>query len=131
MLSIKVLLGKLLDSFSKIGIKKSATGSTISVSTSTYTNITSLTLEPGTWAVFGMARFPSNATGRRMVAIGPNNAASNTVYQMVNATNGGITALEACWTWTLTTTTTEYLVAWQNSGGALNVTGYLAAVRIK
>lgn len=109
---------------------------TVSVSNNRGTAICSLTLGVGTWFVEGNVGFAENATGRRVVdlATGSGSVTDAVLRQTGNTTtavSGGVTALHTTWTTARSSQTTIYLNAYQNSGAALSVTGYIRALRIQ
>jgi hypothetical protein len=110
--------------------------SAVSMANSTYKNVLSISIDPGTWIITGGAEFAANATGIRQAVISTVSAA----YDGDNFRAGGMrvnayatydTFINLARTIVVTVTTTIYLVGWQNSGGALNTYGMLSAVRIK
>ena len=109
---------------------------TVSVASGTGTAICSVTLEAGTWAIEGNVAFPTNATGRRIadLATGSGSVSASTLSQTgveVPAVSGGYTVLHTGWFTKRTSQTTIYLNAYQTSGAALSVTGYIRAMRIQ
>lgn len=109
---------------------------TVSVPNNSGTSIASVVLDPGTWAIEGNVSFASSATGRRIAdlstvsgSVSPS-AISQTGMD-VPAVSGGMTALHMGWFTKRSSATTVYLNAYQNSGAALSVTGYLRAMRIQ
>lgn len=104
----------------------------VSMANSGYTNVTSINVTAGVWVVYANIAWASNATGRRYAYISTASASSNGVrVASCNAVSGGTTYQNIAGVTVLSATTTFYLVGWQNSGAALNATGYLRAVRIK
>ena len=112
------------------------THDTVSVASGTGTAICSVTLEAGTWLIEGNVAFASNGTGRRIadLATGSGSVSAGVIAQTgaeVPAVSGGMTALHTGWFTKRTAQTTVYLNAYQDSGAALSVTGYLRAMRIQ
>jgi hypothetical protein len=115
------------------------THNTVSVPSggSTGTAIASVTLDPGTWLIEGNLAYPTNATGRRIVTLSvtAGEATSASILRQtgveVPAVSGGYTALHTTWQTKRTAQTTVYLNAYQDSGAALSVTGYIRAMRIQ
>lgn len=106
----------------------------VSVSSTTYTDIISFSLNSGTWLVFSTVEIASNATGRRIACIDTASGGSGISIQWrasANAINGGPVRLKIAGVLSPTSMTTYYLIGWQNSGGSLNAYGSLQAVRIK
>ena len=108
----------------------------VSMATSSYTNITSVSLAAGTWVIEATAQFASNATGRRYALLSTTSAGQSATdlrqtASTANAVSGAGTYLHVGATKVFTATTTLYLVGWQNSGGNINTYGCITAVRIK
>ena len=108
----------------------------LSIANAAWKNVCSLSLAAGTWVIEANVQFTSNATGRRYIALSEtSNAASAGVQRQTcmnsDAVNGASTFLHTGATKAYTAATTLYLVAYQNSGAALNVQGLITAVRIK
>lgn len=117
-----------------IGETKAA-DATVNVLNNSGTAICSVVLDPGTWAIEGNVSFADNSTGRRIIdlATGSGSVTDAVLRQTgesKQAVSGGITASHTGWITTRSSRTTVYLNAYQNSGGALSVTGYIRAVRI-
>jgi len=111
-------------------------GSNVKVPTSTYKSIASVQLAAGgTYILIGGVSFASNATGRRFTAMytsetTPSDAYIRATGVTVTAVNGAQTRLHTSWIAAPPSNTTMHLLGWQNSGGDLNATGYLRAIRI-
>lgn len=105
---------------------------TVSVATSTNTNVASITLPIGVWLVNSRLQYASNATGRRGTKLSTTSAESGNVLStdVRNAVDGGTTQIQTERVFALTGESTVYLVGWQNSGSALSCTGEIQAVRI-
>lgn len=110
----------------------------VSVASGTNTSLGSVTLTEGTWILRYAARFDTNATGRRVAVIGIADGAITTTWQRycgseTMAVTGGATILSGSLIRVVTATgdKTFYLTVYQNSGGSLDVTGNLQAIRIK
>ena len=93
----------------------------VTVPTSTNTNLVSKKPGKGVWAVCGKVTYPNNATGRRAVKLStvseePNNVISTVVQ---NAVTGSSTQMSTTRIFTLGANDYIYLVGWQNSGGDL------------
>ena len=122
---------------SAIGTVKSAYASAKSVATATNTNLTSISLEAGTWVVTGGVRFPNNATGLRRMNISTSSASEWADVQLP-AASGGSTQLAYTVIVSPSATTTYYLNCYHNAGSALsliagggeNGANFLRAVRI-
>ena len=110
-----------------------------SLANATTKSIGSITLTEGTWIIRFGARFDANATGRRNASISTTADSTSTAFfrygagATANAVSGGSTTLNGSLIRTITATgdKTFYLTVYQNSGGALDVTGMLQAIRIK
>lgn len=111
----------------------------VSVGNSSWTRVGSVTLPSGRWMIVATARFASNNTGRRGILISTSSSVSsadNAVGQLAvnssNATSGSYTYIQTHWvTSNLSSSTTFYLQAWQNSGSALSTLPRIRAVRIR
>lgn len=108
----------------------------VNMSTSAYTNIASVSLAAGTWVICATAQFASNSTGRRYAFLSTTSQSSSAADlrqhgASATAVNGGTTYLNVSCTMALTTSSTVYLIGWQNSGANLNTYGCITAVRIK
>lgn len=106
----------------------------VSVATADYTTIGSITLTAGVWVVKYNVIFANNATGRRAIVLSTSSdSAGSSAEQRVGmasqmAVSGMGTVM--CNDRIISTAGTYRLNVWQNSGSALNVTGYIRAVRI-
>ena len=103
-----------------------------SVSPATYTNITSVTLEAGIWAISGTLKFTADTKGYRAGCI---NSSSKTWtdesgFQIAPSPTGSTYAQTAKIV-TPTATTTYYLIAYHTSTSSIKTSGYLRAVRLK
>lgn len=123
-------LGNLTDTGSVIGDSPSG----IPLASGSYVSIAKVTLPAGTWVVtFGCA-FSTNSTGyRKLVLSATQNSPTN--YQRgsnasVNAVSGEYTFMGTTAVIVLTTNTTLYLNAYQNSGSSLTAYPYINAVKI-
>ena len=122
---------------SAIGTVKVANAAAKTVNNNTNTNLTSISLEAGTWVVTGGVRFPANATGLRRMNIATSSGSANADVQ-TPAVNGGSTQLAYTVVLSPTATTTYYLNCYQNSGsnlsliagGGENGINFIRAVRI-
>lgn len=110
---------------------KSASNSNVTVVTATATNICSVTLAAGTWIVKGHLSFTANTSGYRIVSIGTSKQWSTDNTVLVGAATTQGSRLITTEVFTLTASTTYYLVAYQNSGSTLTCGGNLQAVRVK
>ena len=91
-----------------------------------------LSVPKGVWIIKGIVSFPANSTGDRKVYIGTGTTLANTRNACNSAHAISTTqVVEEVSIATLTSTKTYNLIAYQNSGGALNVSGMITAVRIK
>lgn len=122
---------------SNIGTVKVANASAKTVNNNTNTNLTSISLEAGTWVITAGVRFPANATGYRRMNISTTSAAGAADVQLP-AVNGASTQLVYTLVVSPTATTTYYLNCYQNSGsdlsliagGGENGINFIRAVRI-
>ena len=122
---------------SPIGTVKVSYASAENVATATNTNLTSLSLEAGTWVLTGGVRFPNNGTGYRRMNISTTSASQAADVQLP-AVNGASTQLAYTVIVSPTSTTTYYLNCYHDAGttlslvagGAENGLNFLRAVRI-
>ena len=122
---------------SAIGTVKQAYAAAKSVASGTNTNLTSISLEAGTWVVTGGVRFPNNATGYRRMNISTSNASGWADVQLP-ALSGASTQLAYTVVVSTTSTKTYYLNCYHNAGSALSLVAggsenginFLRAVRI-
>ena len=94
-----------------------------------------VSIPAGTWIVVVSVSFASSATGRRVAiftssSTGTSYAYNATASEMVAAVNGGPTKITFTTTVSVSAATPYYLRVWQNSGSALNVSGYVRLTRI-
>ena len=119
---------------------KTADADAVSVASSTYTSLASLTLTKGTWLLVYTARFEPNATGNRYLfahtSLTSNNAM--TTAQRAGGINGPAvsgsgrsTFLNASRIVQVTSNSqTWHAVVWQNSGSTLATNGMFRAFRL-
>ena len=117
--------------FDPVGTVLSETDTT-DVSTSTNTDVASITLTAGTWLVNARLQFTSNSTGRRAAKLSTTSADSANVISTDarNAVDGGATNIQTERLFALSSQSTVYLIGWQNSGSTLSCTGDIQAVRL-
>lgn len=125
-----------ISKISHLGDLVTSNPSAVSVKTSTYTTLGSITLVEGTWLISISVTFASNSTGRRAIAFSTSStvssiAASNMGAISLPAANGDITKFSNFHLGQLGQDSTYYCRAWQNSGSTLSCQCYLRAVRIK
>lgn len=107
--------------------------STVSVASSTDTVIKSVTLAPGTYVFAFGATFSDNATGYRGVSISSTQSFSGAAYpaaMRVSAISGANTWVTCTTMFQISTETTYYCIAYQNSGSALSVSGAYRFVKL-
>lgn len=109
---------------------------TKNLTTGTVTNLLSVTLSAGSYILLGGCDFAANSSGVRALAWNTESgklpeAALIQNGMKVLAGNSGVTALTAIWLVTLSSSTTYYLIAQQNSGSTLSTKGYYRYIRIK
>lgn len=122
-------------SWSKVGppTYSAVSSSTVSVNSGTDTAIKSVSLTPGFYIFNFGASFAANETGSRLIAIATSTAASNAAYsagQKARALSGETTWISLTTVFQVTSTTTYYCIARQNSGSALNVTGAYRYIKL-
>lgn len=140
MILLKVLLTKILTAISSLNasinslnnsvenltpVMTTAYGSTTSVATGTNTHVSSITLDAGLYSFVAAARFQSNRTGLRFIFLSPNSSAPSGANRFANvrtdADSNGDTYMQLSWIYRLSSETTVYLTAYQNSGETLEV----------
>lgn len=90
------------------------------ISSEVVTNITSLELPSGTWVVTGRVRFSANSTGYRRAGFGTTNS-EGAIQVQTPAVTGAVTQLTLTKIIEVSSNTTYYLNAYQNSGSSLNL----------
>ena len=112
-----------------------STGSTSKSTTdSAYNDLFDFTLPAGTWAVFATAEFAGNTSGRRVLVVNTTAGGSGISLQWRSSgppVSGGPTRLKIGGVLQPNASTKYYVSSWQNSGGNLNVSAVVQAVRIK
>lgn len=107
--------------------------SAVNVNTATDTTLcNSGSLSAGTYIIMFRASFASNSSGRRAIYLATSTSGSTTGSANVTTApaNGAATQLEGVKIVTLTSATTYYLRAYQNSGSKLSTTGHMEILRI-
>lgn len=110
-----------------------STSSSISVPNNTNTNLITITLTPGYYIINGTSLFTTNGTGNREIHLSKTSAGSVVDrYCRGNAVavSGAGTIVNFTYVENITTTTTYYLVALQNSGSTLTVDGGLRVIKL-
>jgi hypothetical protein len=124
-----------LDGVGAYYYKDNSSGTSVPSSASAVTNIASITVPAGTYLILFKANIANsgNAVGIRSIAIGVGSTSPNWRYTGVQLPpiNGAKIYLATSYITVLSSQTTIYGLAQQNSGAALNVTGLIQAVRIK
>lgn len=115
-----------------IGTTAAPVSTTTSVANSSNVNVASISLAAGTWIVCAKVQFPNNATGRRAVKLSTTSQDSGSPVSMdvQLAVSGAAMHMSTSRCFKLAAAGTVYLVAWQNSGGALSCIGDIEATRI-
>ncbi len=111
--------------------------SAVSVSSSTYKTVASLTLSAGMWCVFVTVQWAYSSTGRRRAFLSTTQDSSSAnvgiMYTSeIKALNDGSanTYVNFAGPLEVSASTTYYVNTWQNSGGALSTTGRFYAMKI-
>ena len=105
-----------------------------SIANEAVTNLASIELAAGSYILEGVASFGTNANGYRQLGFGNNATQANRDrFAIVRAapTAGVATAVALTMPIEVSSTTTLYLNAYQNSGGSLTVTGGIRCIRIR
>ena len=120
-----------------IGTVKSTTISeNVSVATSTYKSIGSISLEAGKWIITYGASYSTSTSGLRSTYLYTSqDAAADTNWYLATCiqtapASGGSTYHHGSHIVTPSATQTYYLSVWQNSGGSLNCKGAIYAVKV-
>ncbi len=90
------------------------------IASGTALSIASISLPPGTWVLTGRVRFSANANGFRQANINATNGSSAANIR-VAPVSGSVTQLSLTKIVTVSSTTTYYLNAYQNSGSSLSL----------
>ena len=128
-----------LQSLANVGNIVTDEPNAVNVANSNWTKIGGVTLPAGRWVIVANARFASSNTGRRGIFLSTSASVSsvdNAVGQLTvnnkDATSGTYTYIQTHWiTSNLSSSTTFYLQAWQNSGSTLSTLPRIRAVRIR
>lgn len=114
------------------GDYKITSKSSMSVATSTLTNLQSVVLPSGTWQVTGLAIFGSNATGVRVAKLSTVSADADDVPSQENIVpvSGVATRMSVSRTFSLSEPTTVYLVGRHTGGTSLTCEGLIEAVKV-
>ncbi|MBQ1385595.1 MAG: hypothetical protein IIY75_02225 [Erysipelotrichales bacterium] len=106
----------------------------VSVSTATWADCLTVTLDPGVWMVYGFAQFPSNANGYRAIVLSRSSASSGALgygaIARTGAASGAATDINATYIAKLTSSLTVHLLCYQNSGSTQSVYCGIQAIRI-
>lgn len=107
----------------------------VSVPTGTNESIGVVSLDSGTWLVRYCAKFDTNGTGRRQAVLDTTPDRIAATWQRycgseTMAVTGGATILNGTMIRTVTADEAIYLTVFQSSGGALDVTGNLQAIKL-
>lgn len=120
--------------YSKLNSGYSATnGSSVSVSTATWTDVQTLAVTAGVWIINYGVSFANNATGYRQIAL-TNSATAPTgdrTMPSANAVNGLTTNIIATMLYEASASETLHVWAYQNSGAARNCWPFIHAVKLR
>ena len=119
-----------------VGTLVTETPSAVTVSSSSWTTLGSIALTPGVWDISVSTTFAENSAGRRAIFFGTDETGSDIrVGQMgsfiMAPAVGDKTKYSSHHIGSISSNTTYYCRAWQNSGSSLTCQCYLRAVRIK
>lgn len=111
-------------------------GTQISLATATWKAAASITLQANrTYLLIGMVSFAANSSGYRRLLFSTTAESSTPVNQfsnvVVSPASGIATRPNAVMIYRPASNTTVYLNVYQNSGAALNITGYIQAMTIE
>ena len=99
----------------------------------TWQNVMTLTVPPGSWVYFVTVGFSSNATGRRAACLSTSATGSQTGWNVLaieRANSGAYTVLRFGFPIQTDTEQTFYINAYQNSGSALSVYPRIHGIKI-
>ena len=91
--------------------------SDVSIPTSTYTSILSVSLTPGTWIIIARCHFTTNTNGVRRLYLSPTSSGEG--WDVSYPSGDAQLKYEVTRVVKIQSNTTYYLRAWQNSGSAL------------
>ena len=114
------------------GSPTNTNGANVSVATSSWTQLTSFSLAAGKWLLIIGCYAAGNSTGYRRWALGTTTPSSGERMNWLTlAAPGNVAAYGSlvCYL-NPSSTTTEKVYGYQNSGGALNMSAYVRAIRI-
>lgn len=111
------------------------TPSAVSVATSSWSTLGSITVTQGIWVFSISTTFDSNSSGRRAVYFGTSSTGTSVTVGTMGGSImapavGDKTKYSNCHIGQVSVSTTYYCRAWQNSGSTLSCQCYLRAVRI-
>lgn len=108
-------------------------GGTVSVASASWTTVQTISLTPGIWIIEYGVSFQTDANGYRMSAFTSSSSApsDDRTVPLVPAVNGAGARIIKTTVIEVTATTTYYLWAWQNTGGARNVYPYIRSYRMR
>ncbi len=129
-------LDTVIGSLTPIGsiVNGTSSGLSTAVGPSTFVSVMKVTLSAGVWVIDGNAEFPQHNTGRRLLLISAtaNSSSGDDESRIViDAVQGSVTRPHTSTIRQISSQTTFYLTAWQNSGSELSVTPNMRAVRIR
>lgn len=111
-----------------------ATPSATSIASGAWKTVAQIELTPGIWLINCRVQFPSNTTGRRVIALASSTDSGSDIGYLARDSqtpvNGEGTIAQITDLRTVTTTTTYYLNAFQNSGSAQSVTARIAFIQL-
>ena len=115
-------------------VKKEGTEVSVPSSTTTVTEIVSVTITPGIWDIVATTRWVANTSGYRRSLIsnasGSGNAITWTGFTSYAPVSGYVTYGQTHTHFRVTQNTTLYLNVQQNSGTSLGATGYISCMKI-
>lgn len=115
-----------------MGTQVTDSQSSVSVASSTNTDVASVSLTAGIWMVCAKCQFPANSTGKRAVKLSTVSGESGNVLStnVQNAAGSGTTQMSTSRLFKLPSACTVYLVCSQTSGGSLSCAGDIEATRL-
>ncbi len=114
-----------------ITTKNAESSTAVTAKTGTAKKVVAMSLPAGTWILVGRLQYGLNTSGYRTVSINTSVAWNKATGVLVPAPE--VQGADLCTTTIVTPTaaTIYYLVAYQNSGSSLTVSGWFQAVRLK
>ena len=130
--TIDAAVGDLQSGLADIGTSVYTQPSSVSCAASGWTTVASIELQAGTWLIIGGGAFAANATGSRTLGFTQDNASNpaGRVRVQIPAVASSSTNISMSVVYVLSSSKTIYLKAAQNSGGSLECSPWIDALRL-